>query len=138
NAFLYEPRLQAALGTASANFLVSGQGGSATVPGNGDTSNVLIGRHSQPVLSSTATNLVAGAGATSSGYLNTLVAIALDRQPLLASGSLPNSLVGYLSTYVGVAGQYVPPKYTLASAVPFGVLPAQADALVTGFQANYA
>ena len=53
NVYLYATPL-------AASFLITGQLGSATVPGNGDASNALISRHSFPLLSSSATNLVPG------------------------------------------------------------------------------
>jgi sugar lactone lactonase YvrE/Tol biopolymer transport system component len=102
NVYLYAAVLAESL-------LVTGQFGSATVPGNGDASNALISRHSFPLLSSAATNLVHGAGAHSNGYRNTLINTSLALQGgILHSGTGAGALVGTFSTASAFAGQFQP------------------------------
>jgi Tol biopolymer transport system component len=109
NAYLYAAPL-------AESFLVTGQLGSATVPGNGDASNALISRHSFPLLSSAATNLVHGAGAHSNGYRNTLLTTSLALQGgTLLSGTGAGALVGTFSTASAFAGQFRPPTYSLTA-----------------------
>jgi sugar lactone lactonase YvrE len=96
------------------SFLVTGAFGSAATPGNGDATNALISRHSYPLLSSVATNLVPGVGAHSNGYLNKLIVTSLHLvAPTLQSGTGPNTLVGTFAVTVTFVGQYVPPLYSL-------------------------
>jgi hypothetical protein len=112
NVYLYAAPL-------TESFLVTGQLGSATVPGNGDASNALISRDSFPLLSSDATNLVAGVGAHSNGYRNVLISTSLTLAGgLLASGTGPGALVGTFSTTTTSVGQLRLPTYRLTGAGP--------------------
>jgi hypothetical protein len=121
------------------NFLITGQFGSATVPGNGDASNALISRQSYPLLSSVATDLVPGVGAHSNGFLNKLISTnLLLTGPALRGGTGPNALVGTFRTTVTFAGQYRPPTYSLVAGYGDDGLfqvPGAGSALYTGAQA---
>jgi sugar lactone lactonase YvrE/Tol biopolymer transport system component len=112
NVYLYA-------GPLGESFLVTGQLGSATVPGNGDAFNALISRHSFPLLSSAATDLVRGVGAHSNGYRNTLISTSLSLQnDILPSGTGAGALVGTFGTSSAFAGQFRPPTYSLTGAGP--------------------
>jgi hypothetical protein len=112
NVYLYA-------GPRGESCLVTGQLGSATVPGNGDASNALISRHSFPLLSSAATDLVRGVGAHSNGYRNTLISTSLLLQnDILPSGTGPGAVVGTFGTSSAFAGQFRPPTYSLTGAGP--------------------
>jgi hypothetical protein len=95
-----------------ANILASGQDGSPTVTANADADFPLLTRHSFPGFSSRATNLQRGVGGTSVAYINTLVALSLSPNAV-ADGSAAGSVVGTLSVSSLLAGQYLPPVYTL-------------------------
>jgi Tol biopolymer transport system component len=99
----------------NANILASGRDGSPTVTCDADSDGPLLTRHSFPGFSSKATNLVPGVGGTSVAYINTLVALGLSPN-VVFSGSLPGTLVGYLSVTSLLAGQYLPPEYSLPGA----------------------
>jgi hypothetical protein len=117
------------------SFLITGQLGSATVPGNGDASNALISRHSFPLLSSAATDLVRGVGAHSNGYRNTLISTSLSLQhDILPSGTGPGAVVGTFGTSSAFAGQFRPPTYSLTGAGPddaFFQIPGGGHSLLT-------
>jgi hypothetical protein len=125
------------------NILASGQGGSPTVTGDANSDGPLLTRNSFPGFSSKATNLVPGVGRTSVAYINTLVALGLSPN-FVFSGSQPGTLVGYLSVTSLLAGQYLPPEYSLPGAEANNALFAlggtkQGDAhLLTQFLANSA
>ncbi|HJT77119.1 MAG TPA: hypothetical protein VJ739_07955 [Gemmataceae bacterium] len=96
----------------NANILASGQDGSPTAAGNADSDGPLLTRDSFPGFSSVATNLLAGLIGTSVAYINTLVAVALTPNALLV-GSAAGSVVGQLSVSSLLAGQFLPPAYSL-------------------------
>ena len=98
-----------------ANILASGQDGSPTVTGNADSDFPLLTRDSFPGFSSKATNLQHGVGGSSVAYINTLVAVSLSPDTV-ALGSPAGSVVGSLSVTSLLAGQYLPPVYTLPPA----------------------
>jgi sugar lactone lactonase YvrE/Tol biopolymer transport system component len=110
NVYLYAAPL-------AANFLLTGAFGSDTVPGNGDASNALIGRHSHPALSSKATNLTHLAGAFSNGYRNVRITTKIDTSLppglVLGNNTGPNTPVATFSTTNPYAGQLLPPSYIL-------------------------
>jgi sugar lactone lactonase YvrE len=113
NVFLYPRPL-------GLNFLVTGQFGSATQPGNGDAFNAIISRQSVPQLSSDATDLVLGVGANSNAFVNKLITTNLLLQaPSLASGIGPDTTVGSFQSTISqdlqnlLTGQVQPPSYSL-------------------------
>jgi Tol biopolymer transport system component len=115
-----------------ANILVSGAGGSATATGNADSDSPLLARDAFPDFTSVATNLANGTGGSNVVYLNALVQIVpaggssaiitIDGAPVgqltlapdaVFTGSPPGSVVGSLSVATIVAGQFLPPGYSL-------------------------
>jgi hypothetical protein len=100
----------------NANILASGQNGSPTSTGNSDSDFPILTRHSFPGFSSTATNLIARANSgTSFAYINTLVALTLTPNSL-ADGSPSGTVVGNFSVPSLLAGQFLPPVFTLPAA----------------------
>jgi Tol biopolymer transport system component len=95
----------------NANVLASGQDGSPTVTGDADSDGPLLTRHSFPGFSSKA-HLLPGAGSSSVAFINTLVAVSLSSTTILL-GSAAGSLVGNLSVFSLLVGQFVPPSYSL-------------------------
>jgi hypothetical protein len=140
NVFLWDRLL-------SANILASGKGGSFSITGNGDSTTVVISRHSSPSLSSPATDLVSAGGANSNAYFNTLVSIGFAPQAL-PDGSPSGTSVGTLS-YAGppLAGQDGGATYSFVAGAgaidnasfAFGPGPVQGQMnLDTQFVASYA
>ncbi|HJT79485.1 MAG TPA: hypothetical protein VJ739_19975, partial [Gemmataceae bacterium] len=119
----------------NANILASGQDGSPMFTGDFDSDAPLMTRGSFPIFTSLATNLVNGIGGTSVVYINTLVSVALSPNTV-AVGSGAGSLVGDLAVTSLLAGQFVPPVYSLPAAELdnhlFGV---SGNALLTEFPA---
>jgi Tol biopolymer transport system component len=95
-----------------ANILASGQDGSPTVGGDADSDQPVLTRDSFPGFSSVATNLLAGLAGTSVAYINTLVAVSLSPNAVII-GTPAGSTVGQLSVSSLLAGQFLPPTYTL-------------------------
>jgi hypothetical protein len=96
----------------NANILASGENGSPTVSGDDASDSPLLTRGSFPAFSSLATDLVNGIGGTSVAYINTLVALVLSSNTI-AVGSPVGSIVGSLAVSSLLAGQFLPPQYSL-------------------------
>src|SRR5205807_592950 len=113
-----------------------------TLTANADSDIPLLTRHSFPGFSSKATNLLPGIGGTSVAYLNTLVQLALTPNTVV-DGSAAGTLVGSLTISSLLAGQFLPPTYSLpgteADNASF-VLASNAggETLVSQVAANYA
>jgi Tol biopolymer transport system component len=123
-----------------ANILASGQDGSPTVGGDADSDQPVLTRHSFPGFSSKA-RLLPATGGASVAYINTLVALALSSN-VIADGSGPGSLVGYLSVSSLLAGQYLPPTYRVPGAggalFAVGAAAGSSSPLLTQFLASHA
>jgi hypothetical protein len=123
-----------------ANILASGQNGSPTLTGDADSDVPLLTRYNFLGFSSIATNLVHVEHALSAAYINTLVQLALSTHTV-ADGSPAGTVVGTLIVTSLLAGQYLPPTYSLpateADNASFS-LSANDKTLATDFPANYA
>jgi Tol biopolymer transport system component len=139
------------------NLLISGQDGSPTLTGNADSDGPLLARDGLPGFSSRATNLLPGVVGTSVAYINTLGQVALVpialgpssrifglNVSLIPSGgcSLAGTVVGYLDLSSLLAGQFLPPVYSLPPAeyanALFTLQPAGASVPDLVFQASSA
>jgi Tol biopolymer transport system component len=125
-----------------ANILASGQGGSPTVGGDQDSDGPLLTRDSFPSFSSRG-KLLPGLGGASVAYINTLVDVSLSANTI-AGDSPAGTLVGNLTVSSLLAGQYLPPTYSLPPGAGNNVLfvlggtAGGAAPLLTGFQAGFA
>jgi hypothetical protein len=123
-----------------ANILASGQNGSPTLTGDADSDVPLLTRYNFLGFSSIATNLAHVEHNLSAAYINTLVQLALSTHTV-ADGSPAGTVVGTLIVTSLLAGQYLPPTYSLpateADNASFS-LSASDKTLVTDFPANYA
>jgi Tol biopolymer transport system component len=95
-----------------ANALVSGHEGSATVTAKGDSDHPLLAGTAFPGFSSAASDLGGSTGGTSVAYINTMVALSLSPD-VIPGGSGAGTVVGVLSVSSLLAGQYLPPVYSL-------------------------
>jgi hypothetical protein len=123
----------------NANILASGQNGSPTLTANADSDFPLLTRDSFPGFSSLATNLLPNIGGTSIAYINTLVQLVLSPNTI-SNGSPTGTAVGTVSVSSLLAGQFIPPTYTIpvseANNASFSIDP-NSGLLSTQFQANF-